>query len=135
LRDGAPIETHLNKLSNLSKIPLMESKGVVLIDEASRIYSARSSLSKANKSVNDFLFLVGKKNCDLIWIAQIEESIDKYARKLCERSMTVRKYHDYTGKAFFNITVRSGEEILKVVNYDLIKYLSSNGIEYYTTEE
>jgi hypothetical protein len=55
---------------------------VVVIDEASILFGARSSMTKENKAMIEELFLIGKKNVDLIWCVQLDRSLDGYARDL-----------------------------------------------------
>lgn len=48
-------------------------------------------MTRDSKDLGNELFLVGKKNCDVIWCTQLEDGIDKYARELASYTLAVKK--------------------------------------------
>lgn len=68
-------------------------KSVIIIDEMGVNWSARRSMSQENMQFWELDALKRKKNCDVIWIAQLHRMFDVYQRELAKLIIEMRKFY------------------------------------------
>lgn len=91
-------------MDDINKIPYDPLvKGVIIIDEMWVNGNARRSQSESNMTFGELDMLKRKKNCDLIWIAQLFRMFDVYQRELAALLIEMRKFHKpWYKRPFFN---------------------------------
>lgn len=90
---GKLISRPLYDLDSVKKLGFSWEPWMVIIDESGLNYSSRRWGSETNQVLTEVLFLIGKKNCSLTWIAQRFGSIDVNARDLADWIFKVRKIY------------------------------------------
>ena len=75
----------------LDKIRFSFDHGIILLDESWLNANSKDTHTLESRLLQKVLFLAGKKNCSVIWIAQRFESIDVNARVLADFIIEVKK--------------------------------------------
>lgn len=129
----------IDSFSDLKNIRFSRERGLIIIDESGLNYSSRKALTKTNSFLTELLFLVWKKNCDLIWIAQRFESIDINARVLSTLIIEMKKIRRYNRPPIFIITkkkqVKAELKFVLQYKFDIIQYMENLWYTYNTLEE
>lgn len=135
----ALISKPITSISQLMNIRFSKQPWLVIIDEAGINANSKDTRSKWNRDLQELLFLIWKKNCSLIWIAQRFESIDVNARVLADYIFECRKIKRFNKAPIFKITRQKQKwrnlQFLTQYNYNMIDYIESKGISYNTLEE
>lgn len=136
---GILISKPITSISQLMNIRFSKQPWLVIIDEAWINANSKDTRSKWNRDLQELLFLIGKKNCSLIWIAQRFESIDVNARVLADYIFECKKIKRYNKNPIFRITRQKQKwrnlEFLTQYSYNMIDYIKTKGISYNTLEE
>jgi len=90
-QNGQSIVKYIESYEYIKNIRFSKTPGVLIIDEAGLNVNSKDSFSKDSRIMHEVLFLIGKKNLSLIWIAQRFESIDINARSLVDIIIKMRK--------------------------------------------
>lgn len=124
---------------DLAKINMSFTPWIVIIDEAGINVNSKDWRKKENRSMQDFLFLVWKKNCSIIWIAQRFESIDINARVLADYIFECKKLNYEVPKFIITkkkqILWRTWLDYQQQFDFDMISFLKNSNITYNTLEE
>lgn len=133
-KDWEPIGKYIKEVKEINDIRFSYEPWVVIIDEAGINYSWRRALSQENAIFSEFLFLVRKKNCSLIFISQRFESIDINARALAEVIFECKKIRRGKKHPLFKITrqkyKRGKLDFMSAYIVDTISLLKFDKIEY-----
>lgn len=90
-QNGKSIVKFLESYQAIKQIRFSYTPWVLIIDEAGLNANSKDTFSKDNRLLQEILFLIGKKNLSLIWIAQRFASIDINARELADAIIEMRK--------------------------------------------
>lgn len=102
--NGKELPNYLSSIKDIKKIRFSKIPWAVIIDEWGTNFSSRRSLSKENAAFSELLFLIGKKNCTMIFIAQRFEGLDVNWKELCEFVFKCKKIRRWTNYPLFSIT-------------------------------
>lgn len=91
-------------------------------------------MSQKNKQIIEELFLAGKKNCDIIFIWQLEKSLDVYIRDLWSYTLEIKKVRVAYSKPEFLITTKRAGRVVRVSRYKALEDMLAREITYYSTE-
>ena len=137
--EGKSIVNLVNDYSSLKKIRFSYTPWVLIIDEAGLNANSKDTFSKDNRLLQEILFLIGKKNLSLIWIAQRFESIDVNARVLADGIFKMKKISRYWNHPIFICTKQKQKglqlESEKITEIDSIQILKNLSITYNQLEE
>jgi len=137
--EGKSIVNLVNDYSSLKKIRFSYTPWVLIIDEAGLNANSKDTFSKDNRLLQEILFLIGKKNLSVIWIAQRFESIDVNARVLADGIFKMKKISRYWNHPIFICTKQKQKglqlESEKITEIDSIQILKNLSITYNQLEE
>ena len=123
----------------LDKIRFSYTHWLIIIDEAGINANSKDGFSDTNRLLQKILFLAGKKNCSVMWIAQRYESIDINARVLADIIVKVKKIRRWGRHPVFILTrQRQNRQLLEYIQQyklDVISELQYLWITYDTLEE
>jgi len=129
--------TFYDDVSYLETISFEKTKWLIIIDEGWLNANSRRSMSNRNLMFGKLIFLSRKKNCDLVVIWQIEESIDCYFRKLSSYVFLMSSYQ-FWKKIYFEWSIKKqsafGYSDIWIRRFDLIKFLKKYNMSYSTLE-
>lgn len=138
-QNGKSIVKFIEAYSDLKNIRFSYTPWVLIIDEAGLNANSKDTFSKDNRLLTEILFLIGKKNLSLIWIAQRFESIDINARSLCDAIIEMKKYKRKNNHPMFTAIKKKqkGTKLNWVNSYSLdsISILKYYNITYNQLEE
>lgn len=132
------LNTSITDVDNLEYITYKDEPWIIIIDEGGINVSSRMSMSKDNRKYSQALFLGRKKNCRIVWISQLADSLDKNIRKLADLTIKMHKIRRYEAHPLFIIE----KQIMYKNNYlfswewkiDLIKFMNITGRTYDTLQ-
>ena len=129
----------IESFDQLDKIRFSYTHGIILLDEAGINANSKDSHTLESRMLQKVLFLAGKKNCSVIWIAQRYESIDINARVLADIIIEVRKIRRWEKHPIFQLTKQKQKfsrlEYIQRYEIDTITMNKIQGITYDTLEE
>lgn len=138
-RNGKSIVNFVESYEDLKKIRFSYMPGVLIMDESGINNNSKDTFSKDNRFLQELLFLIGKKNLSLIWIAQRFESIDVNARALVDGIFEMRKIKRQNNHPIFVCTRKKqkGANLIDVqkTEIDTITALKIAGLSYNQLEE
>lgn len=141
-RDKDGNVTGSNKITTfdqLDKIRFSYTHWIILLDEAGINANSKDSHTLESRLLQKVLFLAGKKNCSVVWIAQRYESIDINARVLADIIIEVRKIRRWKKHPLFQLTKQKQKfsrlEYVQRYQIDTITMNNIDGITYDTLEE
>lgn len=102
--NGVKISKDIDSIEQVQKIWFSWEPWVIILDESWINFSGRGAMTKWNRALSEVLWLVGKKNCSLIWIAQRFDGIDTNARRVVDYIFKVKKIQHYNYHSTFKIT-------------------------------
>lgn len=133
------ISKSIKNTKEIKKIKYNDKKGVILLDEMWWNWNSRKSMSDNNIDMWNVAFLSRKLNVDVIFIAQLDYSIDKYFRDLAQIQIVTSAIYN-SWKKVFQIETSSKRHInqknrnTSIKQVDLIKFLELKNIRYDTLE-
>jgi len=129
----------LEDYQSIKNIRFSYTPWILIIDEAWLNVNSKDSFSKDNRLMQEVLFLIGKKNLSLIWIAQRFESIDVNARALVDLILKMTKIRRQNQHPTFIVTKQRQKwwqlEFITQYKMDSISILKSLGVTYNQLEE
>jgi len=133
------IVNFLEDYNSIKNIRFSYTPWVLIIDEAGLNVNSKDSFSKDNRIMQEILFLIGKKNLSLIWIAQRFGSIDVNARELADGIIEMKKRPRHKKHPIF-VAIRQkqkGSNLKWINSYELdsISILNYYNITYNQLEE
>ena len=139
-QNGKSIVNFLESYQDIKNIRFSYTPGVLIIDEAGLNVNSKDTFWKDNRLMQEVLFLIGKKNLSLIWIAQRFNSIDINARELADAIIEMRKFYRTGVKhpLFTAVKQKQKGQKLEWINsyeYDSIAILKYYWITYNQLEE
>lgn len=92
-RDGKQINKRIDYMKDIEKIKFdPKHRGVIIVDEMWVNWNARKSQSQENMDFGKLDMLKRKKNCDVVWIAQLHRMFDVYQRELAQLIIEMQKF-------------------------------------------
>lgn len=138
-RNWKSIVNYLDNYDQIKRIRFSYMPGVLIIDEAGLNANSKDTFWKDNRLLQEVLFLIGKKNLSLIWIAQRFESIDINARVLADAIFQMRKISRFEKHPIFVCTKQKqvGQKLEYIQQYyvDSIEYMKLKNVTYDQLEE
>lgn len=129
----------LESYQDIKTIRFSYTPGILIIDEAGLNVNSKDTFNKDNRLMAEVLFLIGKKNLSLIWIAQRFWSIDINARELADAIIEMRKYSRKNWHPLFTAVKQKqkGAKLEWITSYtlDSISILKKYWITYNQLEE
>lgn len=123
----------------LDRIRFSYTHWLMIIDEAGLNANSKDGFSETSRLLQKVLFLAGKKNCSVIWIAQRFESIDINARVLADIIVQVKKIRRRDNHPTFKLIRqrqrRTQLERMYEFKLDVIGEMKEMWITYNTLEE
>lgn len=108
--------------NDLKYIDFQEKKWLIIIDEAGINANSRRSSSNKNLEFNELTFLGRKKNCDIIYIAQLDFSVDKYIRALASYTIKMNSYFIRKDYLLYEYEITVNEYVGGYKEVDLILF-------------
>lgn len=116
-RDWTNIVNYLEYFEDIAKTRFSKKRGVLIIDEAWLNVNSKDWQNKESRSMEAVLFLIGKKNLTLIWIAQRYKSINVNAREMADKIVKMRKIQrPYNYPTFEAVTQKDKWTRLEFIN-------------------
>lgn len=133
--NGKKISKDINSIEQVQKIGFSWEPWVIILDESWINFSWRGAMTKGNRALSEVLWLVGKKNCSLIWIAQRFDGIDTNARRVVDYIFKVKKIQHYNYHSTFRITrerqvTDNRLQQLNSFHFDWIQWMKLAGMQY-----
>lgn len=128
------VNKRINSINDIKYIDYIEEGWLIIIDEWGLNANSRQSMSKSNMVFAEMLFLSRKKNCDLIFLAQLEFSVDKYIRFMAYRNVVMTSYFDGPNHLNFEMEIKKGDTIIWYKNVDLMLFAKDISFTYSTLE-
>lgn len=100
---GKSIVNFIDDFRKIEKIRFSYTPWVLVIDEAWLNANSKDTRGQENRLLQEVLFLIGKKNLSLIWIAQRYESIDVNARVLADYVFQCKKINRWDKTPLFRV--------------------------------
>lgn len=133
------IVNFLEDYTYIKNIRFSYTPWILIIDEAWLNVNSKDWQSKDSRIMQEVLFLIGKKNLSLIWIAQRFESIDVNARALVDLILQMHKIKRYKNHPIFKVTkqrqIGTRLEFINSYMLDSIAILKEYNITYNQLEE
>lgn len=117
-----------------NKIKFSEQKGIVVIDEWGLNINSRRSNSNENLEYARLWMLWRKKNVDIVIVAQLDYSIDKYFRDLSFASFYMESYFIRKDYLMFEVTIYRKDYLVWKKEFDLFYLIQNTYFEYNTLE-
>lgn len=137
-RNWESIVKYLKTHQAVANIGFSYEHGVIAIDEAGLNLNSKDWFSEQSRALHEVLFLSGKKNCDMITLAQRYESIDINFRVLASLILECTKIKRVNGKPTFHVKKwkeKNGKKILDgQYIIDSISYMQALWITYDTLD-
>ena len=134
-RPGKTRNGKIASLYEIDKIKYSPNKGIVILDEGGLNVNSRRSSSNENLEAAKLAMLWRKKNVDILMIAQLDYSLDKYFRDLASVNIHMRSWRVGKEKLMFEATIKDrSDEILNIFEVDLMEWSKISGITYDTKE-
>ena len=128
------VNNDIKTILDVEKIEYNDTKGIVVLDESGLNINSRRSASEDNMEYARIGMLWRKKNVDILIIAQLEFSVDKYFRELSSYTVEMKSYFD-NGKIMFEVTAKNRfGTIISVQNVDLVKWAEKEKYSYNSLE-
>lgn len=128
-----------NSFRDLERIRFSYEHGVIAVDESWINVNSKDWMKKASRIMEEILFLSGKKNCDMIMIAQSYESVNVNFRRNASAIFQVVKIKRKWKKPLFIVErqIPDGEKMKKISSYsmDTLTIMEEWRISYDTLEE
>ena len=138
-RYNKSIVNYITTYEQIKNIRFSYKAGVLVIDEAWLNANSKDTFSKDNRILQEVLFLIGKKNLSLIWIAQRYKSIDINARELADLIIEMKKIRRKNKPPIFIATKQrqKGDRLIQITQYsiDTIGIFKALNITYNQLEE
>lgn len=138
-RKWVSINKKFNTFAEVSNIRFSYEHGVIIVDESGINVNSKDGRTDTNRTMQEILFLSGKKNCDMIMIAQSYESIDINFRRNAQAIFYVEKIKRYWRKPTFKVErqVPDGEKMRVIATWEVqtLDIMDYYKITYDTLEE
>lgn len=128
------INKKIQKIQDIKYIEFQEQKGIIIIDEAWINANSRRSMSDKNLEFNELTFLWRKKNCDIIYIAQLWFSVDKYIRELATITINMMSYFISNNYLMYVMEIKKKDYLVWFKEIDLIRFSEECFFSYCTLE-
>ena len=123
----------IQRMEDIKYIEYQETKWLIVIDESWLNLNSRRSMSDKNLKFAELTFLSRKKNCDLIYIWQLDYSIDRYIRDLANATLFM-KSNFWDNFINFEIKIMKQDYLIGYKNINLIEFARDSHIQYNTLE-
>ena len=80
------------------------------------------------------IFLWRKKNCDIVFLAQLDYSLDRYMRDLANANIHMESYPIWKNYLNFTLKIKKGDYVIWYKEIDLIRFANESGFHYSTLE-
>jgi hypothetical protein len=128
------INKKIQKITDIQYIEFQEKKWLIVIDEGWLNINSRRSISSQNMEFAEMLFLWRKKNCDIIFIAQLDYSLDRYMRDLANANIYMESYPIWKNKLNFTLKIKKWDYTIWYKEIDLITFANESQFNYSTLE-
>lgn len=129
------ISNDLYSLEEIWKIWFWRIKGCILLDEAGVNMNSRRFMTDENQKYWELAMLWRKLNKDIIVIAQMDHTVDKNVRMLCQYHIEMRAWRSWPDYLTFEYTTWSREwKLLNELEIDLMKWSKLSWITYSSLE-
>lgn len=128
------INKKIQKIQDIKYIDFQDNKWLIIIDEAWINANARRSMSDKNLEFNELTFLWRKKNCDIIYIAQLDFSVDKYIRSLATFQINMTSYWSWNHYLMYTMEIKKKDFLIWYKEIDLIAFARDSEFTYNTLE-
>lgn len=132
---GRVIGKSIKDIKDIERIKFSEVKGLVILDEWGLNVNSRRSMSNDNMEYGKLGMLWRKKNVDIIIIAQLDYSIDKYFRDLSFASLYMDSFFVKKDYLSFEATIFKKDYLVGKKEFDLFYLIQNTFFEYNTLEE
>lgn len=129
-----PVNYRISTIGDLEKIEFQKEKGLIVMDESGVNINSRRSMSEQNLEISKLTFLSRKINCDLIYIGQIEGSIDKNIRDIATFTIHMNSWFAEKDYLVFEMEVYKKEILLWFKKIDLFRFVNETSFFYSSTE-
>lgn len=129
------ISNDLYSLEEIWKISFWKIKGCILLDEAWVNMNSRRFMTDENQKYWELAMLGRKLNKDIIVIAQMDHTVDKNVRMLCQYHIEMRAWRSWPDYLTFEYTTWSREwKLLNELEIDLMKWSNISWFTYSSLE-
>lgn len=122
-------------INDINRIPFNEQKGLVIIDEAWLNINSRRSGSNVNLEYSKLGMLWRKKNVDIVLVAQLDYSIDKYFRDLAYATLYFTSRFVKKDYLMFEAKIYKKDYLIGMKEFDLFYMIKNTFLNYNTLEE
>lgn len=129
------INHSINNLYDIQKIKFSPKKGLLIIDEGGLNINSRRSSSKENLEYSKLAMLWRKKNIDIVLVAQLDYSIDKYFRDLSFASLHLHSFFTWVDYLKFEAKIYKKDYFVGAKEFDLFRLIKGTKFNYNTLEE
>jgi len=128
------VNKKIKQISDIKYIEFQEKKWIIIIDESWLNINSRRSISNQNMEFAEMVFLWRKKNCDIVFIAQLDYSLDKYMRDLANANLQMESYFLRKNYLMFNCKIKKWDYTVWYKEIDLIEFAKRSCFTYSTLE-
>lgn len=129
------INETIKDIKDIKKIPPQSQKWLVVVDEWWVNINSRRSMSDDNIELWQLWMLSRKKNIDIIVIAQLDYTIDKYYRDLSRSSFYMRSFFIKKDYLIFEADIFKNDNFFWKLELDLLFFIKNSLYSYDTAEE
>lgn len=121
--NGEQISNDLYSMEEIWKIWFSKIKWVILLDEAGVNMNSRRFMTDENQKYWELAMLGRKLNKDIIVIAQMDHTVDKNVRLLCQYHIEMKAWYNGPNYLNFQYTTLNREwRLLNELEIDLIEW-------------
>lgn len=129
------INKTIKTMLDIDQIEFNENRGLIVIDEWWANANARRSMTDKNILFWRLWMYCRKKNCNVVMISQLERMADVYFKELSYYHFEISSYFSGPDYLMFEVQIKNRHwDLIKIVNYDLIKYSNKYKITYNTLD-
>lgn len=125
----------IENLKDIEKISYNDVKGLVILDEGWLNINSRRSMSNDNLEFAKLGMLGRKKNIDIVIIAQLDYSLDKYFRDLSFASLYMSSFFLKKDYLFFEAKIFKKDFFVWKKEFDLFFLLTNTNFSYDSLED
>lgn len=129
------INKKIKDIKDLDRIKFAEDKWLAIIDEWWLNINSRRSMSSENLEYAKLGMLWRKKNVDIVIVAQLDYSIDKYFRDLSFCSIYMESFFYKKDYLMFEGTIYKKDYLVWKKEFDLFYIVKNTNFSYNTLEE
>jgi hypothetical protein len=138
-KNWVSINKRFNSFKEIHNIRYSPQHWLIAVDETWINVNSKDSFSETNRIMHEVLFLSGKKNCDMMLLAQSYESVDVNFRRNAAAIFECVKIKRYWRSPVFKVNrvIPDGGRMKIISSYkiDTIQIMSILWISYDTLEE